>query len=335
MPRPVNEQVVVITGASSGIGRLTALRFGAQGASVVLNSRNVEALRTVAREIEQAGGTALVAPADVAQWDEVRRLAETAVDRFGRIDTWVNGAALYLAGRVEDMDVAAAERLLQVNLLGQIYGMKAVLPHMIQQGGGTIINISSVNGVRSFPLLAAYSASKYAVTGFTEALRMELKRDHPNINVTTILPMSINTPFFAHGRSLLGTLPHPLPPIYEPEPVAEAIVFAAAHPRRDIYIGPGRLLAMAQGVAPGLLDRAFLFRNLGFRLQKTDQPDDGRDNFDAPLPAETETTTGQWDNESLKTSWFTRALELHPGRQAAVFGTALAGGVALARRLMR
>ncbi len=335
MSRPLPEQVVVITGASSGIGREAALEFGRRGASVVVAARNQAALDSVAQEIEQAGGTAQAVVTDVADWAQVTRLAQAAVDRFGRIDTWVNNAAIYLVARVEDMTVEETQRLLQVNLLGQIHGMKAALPHLIDRGQGTIINVTSVTGVRGFPLLSAYSAAKHGIKGFTEALRLELARDHPGIKVVLILPLSIDTPFFTHARSKIGVLPRPLPPIYEPDPVVEAIVFAAEHPRRDIYIGPGRLLAMTEGVMPALLDRLALLGDLVFKLQKTDQPDDGRDNFFAPMPADTYAMTGQWGTEAAPTSRYTRYLELHPVRQLAMLGAVVTGGLLLIRRLGR
>lgn len=335
MPRPLHEQVVVITGASSGIGRESALRLAGRGASLVLAARNEEALAFLQREIEHAGGKAHMVPTDVAEWPQVENLAQAAVDRYGRIDTWVNNAALYLASRVEDMTPDEAERLIQVNVMGQIYGTQAALPHMIRQGQGTIINVGSAVGVRGFPLLAAYSASKYAIKGFTEALRVELARDHPGIKVVLILPLSINTPLFTHARSRIGVEPHPLPPIYEPGVAADAIVSAAEHPRRDIYVGPGRGLALANATIPGLVDRLLLLGDIGFKAQRTDQPDDGRDNFDAPMPPDTYTTTGPFSDRSLPTSLYTRVLERYPATRVALFGAALTAGYILRRRRSR
>jgi len=336
MPRPLREQVVVITGASSGIGRETALHLGQRGASLVLAARNAEALTSLAREIEQVGGQAHVVPTDVADWPQVEKLAQAAVDRFGRIDTWINNAGLYLAARVEDMTIDDATRLMQVNVLGTIHGTKAALPHLIRQGQGTIINVGSAVGARGTPLLAAYSASKFAVKGFTEALRVELARDHPGIKVVLIMPLSINTPLFTnHARSRLGFVPHPIPPIYEPGAVADTILFAIEHPRAEIYIGPGRPLAILNAAMPGLLDRLMLVRDLVFRAQHTDQADDGRDTFDAPMPTETYTTTGQFTAKAKPTSLYTRVLEHHPATRLALMGAALVAGWSLARRLGR
>lgn len=330
MLKNVEEQVVVITGASSGIGRASALEFGRRGASVALVARNREALETVAAEIRGLGGSAEVLVADVADWAQVQRLAAETVERFGRIDTWVNNASLYLAGPFDEIEIEATQRLMQVNVMGQIHGMKAAVPYLKQEGRGALINVSSGLAVRSAPWLAAYSASKHAVKGYTEAIRMEIQRDYPEIAVTNILPASINTPFFRHARSKLGVQPRPLPPIYEPEQVAEAIVFAAEHPRRDIHIGPGRLLAMSEGLMPGLVDRAMLARDLAFRLQLSDRPNDGQDNFERPMSG-SGSVEGEWGDESRRHSLFTRLVELHPRRAAATVA-ALTAGVMLLRR---
>src|SRR5688572_25156989 len=199
MARAISEQVVVITGASSGIGRETALLFGRQGASVVLAARNEEALREVAQQIESEGGRAHVLPTDVAEWTQVERLAKGAVKTFGRIDTWVNDAGVAEYATVEQMTIEEIDRIIKVNLMGEIYGMKAALPHLKSQEQGTIINVSSVLGVRSVPLQAAYCAAKHGVNAFGEALRMEMEHEGSSVTVTTILPSSINTPFFEHA----------------------------------------------------------------------------------------------------------------------------------------
>jgi len=209
---PIGEQVVVITGASSGIGREAALRFGERGASVVLAARTGAALREVAREVERLGGRACVVATDVAEWDQVERLALEAVDSFGRIDTWVNNAAASEYATVEEMTVGEIERQIQVILVSQIYGMKAALPHMKRRGQGTIINNASGFAKRSVPLQAAYCAAKHGIKGFTDALRLELKHEKSGVNVTLLMPSSINTPFFGHARSRLGAKPRPVPP---------------------------------------------------------------------------------------------------------------------------
>ena len=335
MPRPISNQVVVITGASSGIGRETAIMFGQRGASVVLAARSEAALREVAREIERLGGAAEVVVTDVAEWPHVERLAQRASDRFGRIDTWINNAAVSTYATVEESTVAEIDRVVQVNLRGQIYGMKAALPHLARQGHGTIINVASALAERGVPLQAAYCAAKHGIKGFTEALRLELARDHPDITVTLIEPSSINTPLFTHARSKLGVKPQPIPPVYEPRVVAEAILFAAEHPRRTIVAGgSGKMLVVAQKLSPSLVDWYLLQNERGFRQQRSDRPDDGQDNLFAPLDGPG-SATGEFGQRSKATSLYTRHLELHPQRQRILNAAMLAGLVALARRVGR
>ena len=210
LPRPLPEQVIVITGASSGIGRETAHQLARHGASLVLVARNEAALRETAAEVEAFGGRALVAPADVSDPEQVQRVADQAASHFGRIDTWVNGAAVSTYGTVEQTTIDEIRRIIEVDLLGTIYGIKAALPYL-RRTGGTLINISSVTGERAVPLLATYSAAKHGIVGFSEALRMELDHERAGVSVTTILPYGINTPFFNHARSKLGVLPRPTP----------------------------------------------------------------------------------------------------------------------------
>ncbi len=333
--KPINEQVVVITGASSGIGRETALRFGRRGASVVLAARNETALQELAKEVERLGGQAHTVVTDVAEWEQVDHLAQSAVGRFGRIDTWVNNAAVSAYATVEEMTIAEINRIIQVILLGQIYGMKAALPQMKHQGQGTIINVASALALRSAPLQAAYCAAKHGVKGFTEALRLELEHERSGITVTLILPSSINTPLFNHARSKLGVKPQPIPPVYEPCVVAETILFAAEHPRRDLVVGgAGKLMTVMERISPSLVDWYMVRNSKMFTQQKTDQPDDGHDNLFAPIPG-TGSTTGDFGQHSKSTSLYTRYLEQYPTRKRALLGAVTAGVVALVRRVGR
>ena len=338
MARPINEQVVVITGASSGIGRETALMFGERGATVVLAARNEPALRAVAGEIERLGGRAHVVATDVAEWAQVERLAGETVARCGRIDTWVNNAAIGVYATVEQLTVEEIERVIQVDLLGQIYGVKAALPHLKRQGQGTIVNVASVLAERAVPLQAPYCAAKHGIKGFSEALRLELAHEGSAVQVTLILPASVNTPLFTHARSRMGVRPMPIPPIYEPRVVAEAIVFVAEHPRRQIVAGgAGKLLTVAQRLSPALVDWYMLQDGRAVRQQQTDQPDDGagrRDNVDAPLPGPG-STTGDFGRHAQSVSPYTRYVEQHPGRQRFLLGAAALGLLALVRSLRR
>ncbi len=333
--RPISEQVVVVTGASSGIGRETAIRFGQRGASVVLAARNEPALQEVAREVERLGGNPLVVVTDVAEWEQVDQLAREAVDQFGRIDTWVNVAAIAGYGTVEQTRVEEIERQIQVILMSQIYGMKAALPRMKRERRGTIINVGSVLGVRSVPLQAAYCAAKGGIKAFTESLRLELEHENAGINVTLILPSSVNTPLFGHARSRLGVKPKPIPPVYEPRVVAEAILFAAEHPRREIVVGGGgKMLTVMERLSPSLIDRLMLARCQGFRQQMTDCPDDGEDNFFSPMDGNA-SVTGEFGRRSKSTSLYTRHLEQYPNRKRALLTATVLGAAALVRRVGR
>jgi short-subunit dehydrogenase len=332
MPKRLSDQVVVITGASQGIGRETALRFAAAGASVVVAARNEEALRALTTEIARLGGRAEAVVADVADPRQVERIGTVAMDRFGRVDTWVNNAGVAIYGTVEQVDAEEMERLVEVNLLGLMYGSKVAVTLMKPRGGGTIINVGSALSDRAIPLQAAYVASKHGVAGFSEALRLELMREDAGIDVVVILPSSINTPLFDFARSKLGVQPMPVPPVYAPAVVAEAIFHAAEHGGREIVVGGwGKLLTVVQWLSPSLLDRYMLQGGRAFEQQKTDRPDDRRDNLFEPSTGPG-STTGQFGAGSKPTSLYTRHLELHPVRKRA---SVLALGVALAALIRR
>lgn len=335
MTRPLDEQVVVVTGASSGIGRATAALLGERGARVVLAARGKEALDAAASEVERAGGRAYPVVTDVAEWPQVAALAETAIVRFGRIDTWVNDAAISAYSTVADTDVEEIQRILQVNFMGQVHGMKAALPHMREQGSGTIINVASALAERSVPLQAAYSASKHAIKGFTEALRLELEGDGIPIDVVLVMPSSVNTPLFSHARSKVDVKPMPIPPVYEPRVVAEAIAQLAEKPRGRVVVGgAGEALVVGQRLSPTLLDRYMTSGRRMVTQQMTDQPDDGHDNFFAPF-AGPGSTEGNFGERSKSTSLYTRHLEMSPGRKRiALLLAALGVGVAV-RKLAR
>ena len=285
MPKPIQEQVVVITGASSGIGRATALEFARGGAKVVCAARNEEALGTLVDEINRGGGEALAVPTDVAEAPQVHALAERAVGQYGRIHTWVNNAGVTAYGRVEEMTDEEFERVIRVNLLGQIFGARAALPHLRASGDGVLIGIGSVESYRAVPLQAPYVASKFGVRGFYDTLRMELVDEGAPVAVTVILPASINTPLFQHAWSKLGVVPRVLPPVYPPEEVAHAIVRAAQQPTREVPVGGSALgFLLGQRLSPALTDAALTVGRAAFRRQRTDRPDDGEDNLDRPMP---------------------------------------------------
>jgi NAD(P)-dependent dehydrogenase (short-subunit alcohol dehydrogenase family) len=334
MARPINDQVVVLTGAGSGIGRETALRFAEHGADLVLAARNIEALDTLTREVERIGGRALAVPTDVSDFGQVTQLAERAVERFGRIDTWVNNASVSTYGTVEQMDVAEIRRVIEVNLLGEIHGMKAALPHLREEGG-TIINVSSTLGKRAVALQAAYCAAKHGVVAFGEALRLELRNDRVPVQIVDVLPSSINTPLFEHARSKIGALPQPIPPVYEPRVVAQAIVGAAERPVRQVFAGgAGRLLEIGQRISPALVDWYLLGPGRIVDNQKSKEPDDGRDNLDQPSEGSGQ-PTGRFGRGSKSTSLYTQVLGLHPARGRIASAAALAAMAVLVRQAGR
>jgi short-subunit dehydrogenase len=200
MKRPIEEQVVVITGASSGIGRETAFAFAKRRAMVVLAARNKDALEEAASEIELMGGRASVVVTDVSHWPQVENLAKSTVDQFGRIDTWINNAAISEYSTFDDMTIEEIDQIIKVDLLGTIYGAKAALPVLKAQDQGTIMNVGSALSDRAIPLQSMYCASKHGIRGFTDALRIELEQERSNVDVTLIQPASVNTPFFEHAR---------------------------------------------------------------------------------------------------------------------------------------
>jgi NAD(P)-dependent dehydrogenase (short-subunit alcohol dehydrogenase family) len=312
MPKPVSEQTVVVVGASSGIGRATALAFGREGARVVVAARSTEDLDSLVTEITAAGGDALAVPTDVSRPEQLGLLATAAVGRYGGIDTWVNCAAVTVYGRVEELSAEEYERVLQVNVMGQVHGTLAALPHLRARGGGAIIGLGSVESYRAVPLHAPYTMSKFAVRAFYDTLRIELAEEGVPIGVTTILPVGIDTPFFEHARSHRAELPKPPPPVYAPEVVAAAIVRAARRPTREVPVGaPAIGFLMGQRFSPALTDALMAAGSMLTRAQLAARPDDDRDNLDAPM-AGTGRTRGARPTLALRHSAFTRLIGQRP-----------------------
>jgi NAD(P)-dependent dehydrogenase (short-subunit alcohol dehydrogenase family) len=281
--KPVSEQVVAVMGASSGIGRATALRFAEQGAAVVVAARGEPGLKSLVAEIEAAGGRATAVVADVSDPAQVQAVADRAVAEYGRLDTWVQMAGILLVAGFDDTTPAEFARVLQVNLLGQVHGAKAALPHL-RRDGGAFISMSSMGAQRGIPLQTAYCSSKHGIDGFLEALRVELQRDGVPVSVTQIMPGTINTPLFDNARTKTGFKPIAPPPAYPARVVADAIVHAAQHPVRDLVVGgAAKTLITVEKFAPRVIDA--LLRRVGYEIHDTGQPKPANapDNLDAPL----------------------------------------------------
>jgi NAD(P)-dependent dehydrogenase (short-subunit alcohol dehydrogenase family) len=292
--RDLRGAVVVITGASSGIGRHAALAFAGEGARLVLASRGEAPLRAVADECGSMGAEAIAVPTDVRDEAAVEALATRAVERFGRIDVWVNNAGVIAFGRFTDVPSDVFRQVIETNLMGQVHGARAVVPHFLGQGSGVLINTCSVWGRVSSPMVSAYVASKFAVRGFSESLRQEL-RGVPGVDVAMILPQAVDTPIFDLGANYTGHEVRPIAPVYPADEIARGIVRCARSPRREVTYGrAGRALELTHALAPGLYHRftpdVFVGGSFGHRPAKR-----SAGNVASPVP-QGEAQTGGWRN---------------------------------------
>lgn len=279
--------VVVITGASAGVGRATARAFAARGARLGLIARNAEALQAAKQEVEARGGEAVIAIADVADADAVERAAKTIEEAFGRIDVWINNAMTSVLGPVKEIPAEEFRRVTEVTYLGVVYGTLAALRRMLPGDAGVIIQVGSTLAYRGIPLQAPYCAAKHAIQGFHESLRSELLHDGSKVRVSMVNLPAVNTPQFRWIRSHMPRKAQPFGTIFEPEVAARAIVWASEHPRRELNVGWGTTQAIiANAFAPGLLDH-YLGR-IGFDGQQGDEAETpGRpDNLFAPVPGD-------------------------------------------------
>lgn len=253
--KQLSDQTIVVTGASSGIGMATARLAAKRRARVVLAARSKDGLREVTDGIRADGGEAAYVVADVAKERDVRRIAEVALERFGGFDTWVSNAGVSVYGRIAEVPLEDQRQVFETNYWGTVHGCKVALEYL-RHRGGALINVGSVLSERAFPLQGAYSASKHAIKGFTDALRMELMHDGVPVSVTLIKPAGIDTPYPDHARNYLPMRPQNPPPLYAPEVVAKAILYAAEHPMRELTVGgSGRILEALDHWLPGIADR--------------------------------------------------------------------------------
>ena len=326
----LNEQTVVVTGASSGIGRQTALRFAEAGARVALAARNGTVLATVEDEIRRAGGRALAVPTDVTDEAQVQALADQAAETFGGIDTWVNNAGVSAYGSVEQLSSDEFSRVLDVNFFGQVYGCRAALPYLKQQGAGALICVGSALSDRAVPMQSAYCASKHAVKALTESLRVELEAAGSEIQVTLIKPSSMNTPLLDQAATHMGVKPKPMTPVYDPDLVAQAICYAAEHRSRELTVGgASKLLSTLEAFAGPVIDR--WMAKTGSKGQQSKEPksDQAPNNLFAPLPGKG-SIHGSFPGSGISLYTWAR---LHP--RAALAGTLAAGLAAGIWRLGR
>jgi NAD(P)-dependent dehydrogenase (short-subunit alcohol dehydrogenase family) len=298
---------VVITGASAGVGRATVRAFAKHGASVAMLARDHDGLDGAAKDVEAAGANALSLAVDVADADAVERAASTVERDLGPIDVWVNNAMVSVFAPVHELDPDEIRRVTEVTYLGTVHGTLAALHRMRPRERGTIVQVGSALAHRSIPLQSAYCAAKHAVEGFTESLRCELLHDDVGVRVTMVQLPGLNTPHFDLARSRLPHHPQPVPPIYQPEVAADAIVWASEHAPKELKVGLSSVLAIyANRVAPALVDR-YLARN-GYLSQQTDEPADRDrpDNLFTAVPGD-HGAHGAFDARAHARAWQLRA----------------------------
>src|SRR5215212_4866515 len=312
------DQVVVITGASSGIGLVTARMAAKRGARVVLNARNEEALRRVSEEINTHGGHSCYVAGDVGRFEGVQRIAAEAIWHFGGFDTWVNNAGVSIYGPVLNQPLEDHRRLFETNYWGVVHGSLVACTHL-RQRGGALINVGSVLSDVAIPVQGTYCASKHAVKGYTDALRLELEEQGTPISVTLIKPSTIDTPYTRHAKNLMTVEPQNPPPVYAPDLVAEAILHCAEHPERDLFVGGGgKVLAEAGHLAPRLTDK--LIEAMMFDVQKSDRPKPPARQDSLYAPSEDGKERGGYPGHVAESSVYTKASK-HP----LITGSVIAG----------
>ena len=321
----LNEQVIVLTGATSGIGLVTARMAAERGAKLILAARNENTLGQLCDEINSAGGNAVPVQADVGNEGDIKKIAAEALNQFGNFDTWVNNAGVSIYGKLEDVPIEDFHRLFETNFWGLVYG-SLVAARNLKLNGGSIINIGSTLSDRAIPLQGMYCASKHAVKGFTDSLRMELEAEDAPISVTLIKPSAIDTPYKEHARNYLKIEPENPPPVYAPETVAEAILYCAENPVRDLFVGAAaKALEVGGKFAPRLFDKVMESTMLG----QTRSGEPAKPHLQESLYESKDShlnERGSYDGHVSESSIYTQ-LSLHPKLTAAAT-LALGAGLA-------
>jgi NAD(P)-dependent dehydrogenase (short-subunit alcohol dehydrogenase family) len=334
----VLSKVVVVTGASAGVGRASARRFARQGYDVALLARGDAGLASAASDVRAAGSRALAVPVDVANDSDVERAAEQVEAELGPIEVWVNSAFVGAFAPFWEVTADEYHRVTEVTYLGVVHGTMSALRRMRARNHGTIVQVGSALAYRGIPLQTAYSGAKHAIQGFTEALRCELLHDHSAVKISTVQLPALNTPQFSWGLSRMPRRPQPVPPIYQPEVAARAIVYAAEHPnRREYWVGASTVATIvANAVAPSLLDR--YLGATGFKSQQTDEPADPSTRVNLWKPVDDSRdfgAHGRFDRRSHPRSlqwWFNEHRARRVGAAALVAVVATSAGLRLARR---
>ncbi len=328
--KPVSEQVIVLTGATSGIGLTTAKMAARQGARLVLNARNSEALESLCRELDPTGTRVIGIPGDVSSEDDMLKLAGEALNKFGNFDTWVNNAGVSIYGRLEEVSLADSKQLFETNFWGTVIG-SLVAARNLKVNGGALINVGSTLSDRAIPIQGMYCASKHAVKGFTDSLRMELEAENAPVSVTLIKPSAIDTPYKEHAKNYLGVKPENPPPVYAPETVADAILYSAENPTRDLFVGVGGKIISAMGnYAPRATD--LVMQSAMIDIQQTDlPPSDEFEGLYEPKDSRLH-TRGGYGGHVAETSIYTKA-SMHPVIAGSILGLGIGGLLyALGRR---
>jgi NAD(P)-dependent dehydrogenase (short-subunit alcohol dehydrogenase family) len=326
---PIDRQVVVIAGGSYGLGRAIARAAAGRRAKIVVGARTREALEGTVADVERAGSEALAVETDVADQAQVQALADAAVDRFGRIDSWISNAMVTVYAEAHRLEPDELRRVFDVNFFGGVYGYWAALP-ALRDSRGTFVQIASALSYRGIPLQAAYCSTKAALRTFFESARVEQEKERSGVAVCVILPGAINTPQFDRARQKMGLQPQPVPPIYEPEPFAEAVVRCCERPVRELPIGWGaQKLLWGQKVSPRAGDLVLLRNGWKGQHMNEPKPRDAPDNLFEPLPGDPGARGRFADRSRGSTLW----TELRLRRAPIAALAAGAGLAALARRL--